>query len=114
MSTNVREKEVSICCLQETHLQPSKTFKIRGYQCFRADREGKHKGRIITLVRNNINAVETVRHMEGAEYLGVKMQTNNMELHVLNYCCPNEKSLALDSFTVPQSEFLIVGDFNSH
>ena len=65
-------------------------------------------------MRNNINAVETLHHMEGAEYLGVKIQTNNRELRILNYFCPNDKSLALNSFTVPQSEFLIVGDFNSH
>uniref|UniRef100_A0A0B7BXN0 Endonuclease/exonuclease/phosphatase domain-containing protein n=1 Tax=Arion vulgaris TaxID=1028688 RepID=A0A0B7BXN0_9EUPU len=27
------QKEISVCCIQETHIQESKQFKIQGYQC---------------------------------------------------------------------------------
>ena len=33
------ENSVDVCCVQETHLQEGKTFKIRGYQVFRSDRQ---------------------------------------------------------------------------
>ncbi|KAK7111438.1 hypothetical protein V1264_011071 [Littorina saxatilis] len=45
------DKKVSVCCIQETHLQSNKAFKIRGYQTFRYDRDDRHKGGILTLVR---------------------------------------------------------------
>ena len=31
------QENISICCIQETHLQSNKYFKVRGYQCFRSD-----------------------------------------------------------------------------
>jgi exonuclease III len=71
-----REKNCSIffiCCIQETHLQDDKSFKIRGYQVFRSDRKERKKGGVMTLVRNNINARETKQYMEEAEYLEVKV-----------------------------------------
>ena len=58
------DKKVSVYCIQETHLQNKKPFKIRGYQMFRSDREDRHKGGILTLVRNNINACQTTVFME--------------------------------------------------
>lgn len=59
----LHENNINICCIQETHLQEEKTFKIRGYQVFRSDRKGRKKGGVMTLVRNNINAVEKKSYM---------------------------------------------------
>ena len=55
---NILKKEnIDICCIQETHLQKDKRFRVRGYQCFRTDREGdKRKGGVLTLIRSSINA----------------------------------------------------------
>ena len=40
-------------------LQKDKTFKVRGYQCFRTDRGGdRRNGGIITLIKANINATQ--------------------------------------------------------
>jgi len=39
----LHEENINVCCIQETHLQPTKSFKIRGYQCFRNDRVGRKK-----------------------------------------------------------------------
>ncbi|PVD24868.1 hypothetical protein C0Q70_15357 [Pomacea canaliculata] len=79
----LHQNSINICCIQETHLQKEKPFKIRGYQTFRSDRQGRKKGGVLTLVRNNMNASETKRYMDEAEYIEVK------------------------------SGFLIAGDFNS-
>ena len=53
------EEDIDIACIQETHLNPNNMFSIRGYQpAFRVDREGRHKGGIMILVKNNIPARE--------------------------------------------------------
>ena len=94
-------------------MQESKTFKIRGYQTFRSDRIGRSKGGVMSLVRNNINATETSRYTEGDEYVAVKVVTNGRELHVVNVYCPQDKALSLDTIQIPDSDFIIAGDFNS-
>ncbi|PVD38981.1 hypothetical protein C0Q70_01606 [Pomacea canaliculata] len=107
------QNSINICCIQETHLQKEKPFKIRGYQTFRSDRQGRKKGGVLTLVRNNMNASETKRYMDEAEYIEVKVTITNSILHVINYYCPSDKMLSLDTIQVPDSGFLIAGDFNS-
>ena len=64
----LHENNITICCIQETHLQPNKSFKVRGYQCFRSDRIGRSKGGILTMVRNNIDAIQTTTHMDDSEF----------------------------------------------
>ena len=81
----LHEKNINVCCIQETHLQCGKTFKVRGYQCFRVDRSDRRKGGVLTLVRNNIHACETDVHTEGAEYQMIRAKLNDTELHILNY-----------------------------
>jgi ribonuclease HI len=105
--------KIDICCLQETHLQEDKPFKIRGYQMFRSDRQGRKKGGVMTLVRNNINAYVTNRFMEGAEFIEVMATTKERRIRIVNYYCPNDKPLSLDNIQVPSEDFLILGDFNS-
>ena len=68
----LHENNVNICCIEETHLQEDKPFKIRGYQVFRSDRKERKKGGVMTLVRNNINALETKKFIDEAEYLEIK------------------------------------------
>ena len=88
-------------------------MKIRGYQMFRSDRQGRTKGGVLTLVRNNLNASVVKTYMEGAEYQTVKVTTKNSSFTVVNYYCPDDKNLALDTIQVPDSGLLITGDFNS-
>ena len=108
------QKDIDICCIQETHLTDQKNFKIRGYQKpFRLDRPFRHKGGILTLVRNNVHVVEGSSFLDGAEYQCLKVKSKNSELNLVNYYCPNDKPLSLENIEVSDS-FLIVGDFNSH
>ena len=67
----------------------------------------------MTLVRNNLIAKEVKRSMEEAEYLHARVNISGSELDVVNYYCPDDKMLDLDSIQVRDSGFLIAGDFNS-
>ena len=108
-------KDIDICCIQETHLKKGKDFKIRGYQKpFRLDRPDRPKGGVLTLVRNNLHAIELSTHLDGAEYQYLKVQSKSKEVNLVNYYCPNDRPLSLSSLDVPYSSLLIVGDFNSH
>ncbi len=109
----LQENNVNICCIEETHLQEDKPFKIRGYQVFRSDRKERKKGGVMTLVRNNINAIETKRFMDEAEYIEIKATIGKKSYNIGNFYCPNDKKLSLDTMQIPDSSFLILGDFNS-
>ena len=68
----------------------------------------------MTLVRNNINVVEVSNHRDGAEYHVLKIKTKTSELTLVNYYCPNNRPLSLQSVEISDRNFIIVGDFNSH
>ena len=87
---------MNICCIEETHLQEDKPFKIRGYQVFRSDRKERKKGGVMTLVRNNINALETKQFMDEAEYLEIKASIGK-KYNIVNFYCPNDKILSPDA-----------------
>ena len=110
----LHEENINICCIQETHLQSNKYFKVRGYQCFRSDRTDRSKGGVLTLVRNNINACLIDTHMEDSEYQVMEIKTDDVNIQLVNFYCPNDKPLSLDTISTEVSNFIIVGDFNSH
>ena len=110
----LQEKNIQICCIQETHLQSHKSFKVRGYQCFRSDRTDRSKGGVLTLVRNNIHACLVDTHMKDSEYQVLRIQAGTAALQLVNFYCPNDRPLSLDSISMADSNLLIVGDFNSH
>ena len=109
----LHQRDVDVCCIQETHLKEGKSFKVRGYQTLRLDRPDRHKGGVLTLVRNNIHALEVSQYQVGAEYQHIKLRTKSSEVSLINYYCPNDKPLALETIEV-EGNFIIVGDFNSH
>ena len=113
LSHFLHENDVNVCCIQETHLQGDKSFKIRGYKPFRNDRQGRTKGGVVILVRSNLHAEEIKSQTGDAEYIHVKVNTGKYSLDLINYYCPNDKDLSLDTIEVPDSNFLIAGDFNS-
>ena len=110
----LQEENVNVCCIQETHLKEGNEFKVRGYQCIRHDRTDRRKGGVLTLIRNNISVTEKQVHMEGAEYHKIKIKVHDSDLEILNYYCPNDRPLSLDTVEVPTTNFIAVGDFNSH
>ena len=72
----MNKENIDICCIQETHLQKDKTFKVGEYQCFRTDRgEDRKKSGIITLIKSNINAYMSSSSNDGAEQHTVTFNT---------------------------------------
>ena len=111
----LKKENIDICCIQETHLQKDKRFRVRGYQCFRTDREGdKRKGGVLTLIRSSINAYMSNSSTHSAENQTMIIQTTNRNFTIVNYYCPNNVNLNIQNINVKSEDFIIVGDFNSH
>ena len=113
----LKRESIDICCIQETHLKKDKSFKMRGYQCIRTDRGGERKkGGVLTLVKSHINAylIPSDSSTDSAEYQTIKIITETKEIYLVNYYCPNNVTLDLHNIQVKGSNFIIVGDFNSH
>ena len=49
-----------------------------------------------------------------AEIQGVEMTIGSQKLKLYNAYCPQDKELSLEYMEIPDDQFLIVGDFNSH
>ena len=90
---------------------------MRGYQCIRTDRGGERKkGGVLTLVKSHINAylIPSDSSADSAEYQTIKIKTETKEIYLVNYFCPNNVTSDLHNIQVKGSNFIIVGDFNSH
>ena len=115
LTERLHKEDVDVACIQETHLNTNHRFSIRGYQTFRLDREGRHKGGVLILVRNNIAASDfKVDTNQQAEIHGVKITVDNSAINIFNLYCPPDKDLSLQHIQVPSQNCLAVGDFNSH
>ena len=66
------------------------------------------------MVKSNINAYLSGSSTDSAEYQVVKIKTKTKEIHLVNYYCPNNVNLDLLNIPVVRTNFIIVGDFNSH
>ena len=67
----------------------------------------------MTLVRNNLSTIEIKKYTGEAEYIHNRITISTGTLDLVNYYCPSDKNLVLDTIQVPDSAFLIAGDFNS-
>ena len=117
LTERLHQEQIDVACIQETHLNPNPThrFRIRGYQTFRIDREGKHKGGVLILVKNNISATEIqINTGQQAEIHGINAVVNNSKITIYNFYCPQDKNLSLQSMDLPPENCLVAGDFNSH
>ena len=54
--------------------------------------------------------VEMEKHVGDSEYHVLRLQTKTADVTLLNYYCPNDRPLSLDSVTVSDNNFLAVGD----
>ena len=115
LTERLHTEHIDVACIQETHLNPKHRFSIRGYQCFRMDREGRHKGGVLILVHNSIPAVELhVDTEQQAEIHGVKIVVEDVDITIYNLYCPTDKDLSLQLLNAPAENCLVIGDFNSH
>ena len=91
----LKREGMDIICIQETHLTDAHRFTLRGYELFRHDRADRHKGGIVTLVRNTIPAMEVGRSEGDSEYLAITVVVQGREITVINYYCPPDRDLQL-------------------
>ena len=109
-----REK-IDIACPQETDLNRNLRFLIRGYQCFRLDRPNRHKGGVLILVSNKIPAQEiTIQTGEESEIIGITAHLQNKKVIIYKCYAPPDKQLGLHNIEVPETNCLVLGDFNGH
>lgn len=111
----LRLNKIDVICIQETHLKNPQRFFIRGYEAFRQDREDRHKGGIITLVKTTIPAVELSRsEKEELEHQTIKLLLPRGDLLITNCYSPPGSNLTLNNINTKSTRHLIAGDFNSH
>ena len=111
---SMNKENIDICCIQETYIQKNISSKVRGYKFFRTERGGyRRKGGIITLIKSNIKAYMSSSSNDGAEQHTVTGNTLKRDILLVNYYCPNIV-LALHKIHVRDSNFIRMGDFNSH
>ena len=113
LTTVLNREKIDIACIQETHLNERIRFSMRGYQCFRKDRKERHKGGIITLVKNDIAANE-VETDENIEMQGIKFAKTKLQYTLFNCYCPPTEPLKLETIALQDEKCIVVGDFNSH
>ena len=81
----MNKENINIYYIQKTHLHKDKTFKARGYQCFRTDRGGdRRKGGNITLIKSNINAYMSSSSNDGAEQHTTTVDTLKRDILLVN------------------------------
>jgi len=111
----LKERNIVVWCMQETHLNSSQCFSIRGYETFRRDRKYRPKGRILTLVKNTHAATEVYRSEdEDTEVLGIKLLLDKNPHTIYNLYSPLNKQLRPQVFHSDPDRLIIMGDFNSH
>ena len=87
----LKKENIDICCIQEPHLQKDKRFRVRGYQCFRTDREGdKRKGGVLIIIRSSINTYMSNSSTYSADNQTMIIQTTNRKIHNSELLLPKQ------------------------
>ena len=113
----MKTKNIDVCCIQETHLTSTRRFFVREYEVHRQDRRDRRKGGLVTLVKNTIPSVETQKSDRAdleTEFLGVKLLLTDKELLIYNMYSPPDKQLQLNDIKPTNTDWILVGDLNSH
>ena len=110
----LKTQKIDVCCIQETHLNNTHRFSIRGYEIHRVDWADRPKGGVLTPVKTSIPSTEVQRSEKSdMEYITVKLI-----LPVRNLTCnlysPPSRAINLQILQPNSEDWMIVGDFNSH
>ena len=111
----LKAQKIDVCCIQETHLNNTHRFSIRGYEIHRVDRADRPKGGVLTLVKTSIPSTEVQRSEKAdTEYITVKLILPDRNLTICNLYSPPNKAVNLQILQPNSKDWMIVGDFNSH
>ncbi|GFS03617.1 hypothetical protein ElyMa_006475400 [Elysia marginata] len=87
---------------------------MKGYQTFKQDRQDGPKGGVITLVKNDITALEIkVNAGDQAEMIGTELHFKDKNITIYNCYCPPGNEHALHAMNI-SDQCIVVRDFNSH
>ena len=111
----LKVQKIDVCCIQETHLNNTHRFSIRGYEIHRVDRADRPKVGVLTLVKTSIPSTEVQRSEKAdTEYITVKLILPDRNLTICNLYSPPNKAINLQILQPNSEDWMIVGDFNSH
>ena len=111
----LKVQKIDVCCIQETHLNNTHRFSIRGYEIHRVDRADRPKGGVLTLVKTSIPSTEVQRSEKAdTEYITVKLILPDRNLTICNLYSPPNKAINLQILQPNSEDWMIVGDFNGH
>ena len=87
-----RKQNPSICCLQETHLRPKDTFrlKIRGWRTIYHANGQQKKARVAILISDNLDfKIKTLSGDAEGHYIVIMVSIHQEELTIVNIYVPN-------------------------
>ena len=110
----LKENNIDVCCIQETHLNSCHRFSVRGNETFRRDRKDRPKWGILTLIKNTHAAAEEVYRSEDedTEVLGIKLLLDKNPLTIYNLYLSSNKQLRAQICQPDPDRWIIKGDFN--
>ena len=115
LAERMQKENIDIACVQETHLTVNHRFQVRGYETKRFDREERHKGGVLFLVRNSIAVHDMkISTNQQAEIHRIDFDLEGNNFRIYNVYCPSDRDLSLTYINIPDKNCMVVGDFNSH
>ena len=92
MAKLIQKQDPCICCLQEIHLRPQDTYrvKMRGWKnMFHANRKEKKAG-VVCLISDKIDLkIKTITRDKGGQYIMIKVSIQEEDITIVNIYAPN-------------------------
>ena len=88
----IQKQDPHICCLQETHLRPRDTYrlKLRGWKkIFHANVNQKKAGVAIVISDKMDFKIKNVMRDKVGHYIMIKESTQEEDITIINICVPN-------------------------
>ena len=60
LAERLKQEDIDVACIQETHLKENLRFNMRGYQVVRQDRTDRIKGGVLILIKNSLPYQEII------------------------------------------------------
>ena len=118
----IQKQDPYICCLQETHLQTSDTYrlKVKGWKkIFHANRD-QNKAGVAILMSDKIDfEIKAVKRDKEGHYIMIKGSIQEKDITIINIYAPNRRALQYirQMLTTMRGEInsnaIIVGEFNT-
>lgn len=113
----LKDKQINIACITETHLHPDNSFNIGGYNVVRTDRLNANGGGVLILIEKAIPYIETnLPHTPGLETIAIKFPLNNRLLTLIAAYKPPKTKIPDTNISLlfqMNSPTLLIGDLNA-